>query len=91
MKALGTKIIGIWDDHDYGKNDAGKEFELKHETRELFLDYIEEPMDSIRRLDKNSTIHQDYIIQHNDFMVHVILLDNRFEYDKVTTDKLGQQ
>ena len=23
--------------------------------------------------------------------VHVILLDNRFEYDKVTTDRLGEE
>ena len=25
-----SKIIGVWDDHDFGENDGGKEFELKH-------------------------------------------------------------
>ena len=23
MLKLGTKVIGVWDDHDYGLNDAG--------------------------------------------------------------------
>jgi len=58
MKKMGTKIIGVWDDHDYaGGNDGGMEFLLKHRVREIFLDFIEEPQDSARRLDKNSTIH----------------------------------
>jgi alkaline phosphatase D len=25
-----TKIVGVWDDHDYGKNDAGITFIGKH-------------------------------------------------------------
>ena len=54
MKQLGTKIIGTWDDHDYGINDGHSDFIFKHETREMFLDFIDEPIDSPRRLDKNS-------------------------------------
>lgn len=29
----GVSVIGTWDDHDYGLNDAGKELDIKHETR----------------------------------------------------------
>lgn len=92
MKGLGTRIIGVWDDHDFGLNDGHREFPLKHEVRELYLDFIEEPLDSVRRLEKNSTIHQDYVITSNDnkFLTHIILLDNRFEFDAVTRDHLGE-
>ena len=31
------QILATWDDHDYGKNDAGKEYPKKHESKEIFL------------------------------------------------------
>ena len=57
MMTKGTKVVGVWDDHDYGINDGGEEFPLKHETREMFLDFIGEPADSERRLDKEEGIY----------------------------------
>ena len=39
----GTKIIGVWDDHDYGLNNGDKNFPLKNEVRDIFLDFINEP------------------------------------------------
>jgi alkaline phosphatase D len=57
MQDLGTKVVGVWDDHDYGINDGGMEFSLKNETREMFLRFIREPQDSPRSMDKNSPIH----------------------------------
>ena len=89
MQANGTQVIGVWDDHDYGVNDGGEDYELKHITRDIFLDFINEPVDSPRRLDKDSAIHQDYIIEHNNFKTHIILLDNRFKYNKLKKDRLG--
>ena len=38
-----------YDDHDYGKNDAGVEFEMKDESQQLFLDFLDVPKDSPRR------------------------------------------
>ena len=35
-----TKIIGTWDDHDYGLNNGGSDFKRKDEYREMFLDFI---------------------------------------------------
>jgi alkaline phosphatase D len=29
----------IWDDHDYGPNDAGKSYQLKDESRRVFMNY----------------------------------------------------
>ena len=49
MRELGTQVIGVWDDHDFGVNDGGMTFIYKNYTREWFLDFLEEPSDSIRR------------------------------------------
>ena len=39
----------IWDDHDYGLNDAGKEYAYKEDAEQLFLDFWNIPEDDIRR------------------------------------------
>ena len=33
----------IWDDHDYGPNDAGKDYILKNESRDIFMNYSLNP------------------------------------------------
>ena len=45
-----TKIIGVYDDHDYGANNEDVNFPAKQITREAFLDFIKEPVDSERRI-----------------------------------------
>jgi phosphodiesterase/alkaline phosphatase D-like protein len=45
-----TKVVGVWDDHDMGLDNVGSEFAGKDVTRDLFLDFIDEPADSERRL-----------------------------------------
>lgn len=42
------QVIGTWDDHDYGLNDAGKEFSGKNMTQKLLLDFLDEAPDSPR-------------------------------------------
>ena len=34
-----THFLAVWDDHDYGKNDAGKEYPMKEESKNIFLDF----------------------------------------------------
>ena len=57
MQDQGTRVIGVWDDHDYGINDGGKDFKLKNQTRDVFLDFVGEPEDSARRLQVDTSIH----------------------------------
>ena len=45
----GTPVIGVWDDHDYGVNDGGKSFKYRLQSQKMFLDFVEEPLDSVRR------------------------------------------
>src|SRR5215211_6654235 len=42
-------MIGTWDDHDYGKNDAGVEWEHKDEAQQAFLDFFGVGKDDARR------------------------------------------
>jgi alkaline phosphatase D len=44
-----AQVIGTWDDHDYGLNDAGKEFGGKVTSQRLLLDFLDEAEDSSRR------------------------------------------
>ena len=74
-------IIGIWDDNDYGLNNGGRRFTEKDLKRELWLDFIGEPNDSERRLQKGTPIYQDYFLTKADLLVQVILLDNRYDSD----------
>ena len=61
-----STIIGVWDDHDYGSNDAGRRFKLKDQNRDLFLDFIGEPSDTERRTQKGTPIYQDYFVTKGD-------------------------
>jgi alkaline phosphatase D len=41
-------ILGTWDDHDYGKNDGGAEYEERTFSQQEFLRFLDEPADSVR-------------------------------------------
>ena len=36
-------IIPIWDDHDYGLNDAGREYKMKEASAQLFFEAFNFP------------------------------------------------
>ena len=86
-----TNVVGVWDDHDYGLNNAGKYFKHKTLTQQLWLDFIDEPLDSPRR--KRDGIYESYYVGDSS-MVKVILLDVRFSKDEQSVfgggDMLGQ-
>lgn len=70
-----TRILATWDDHDYGWNDAGKWYPFKEASKQIFLDFFEEPMDSERR--KHEGIYTSYDFASNGKKLQIILLDNR--------------
>ena len=78
-----TEIIGVWDDHDYGLNDGGKEWDVKDEKKELMLDFLDEPENSPRLKHNGVYISYDYSLKggHD---VKVILLDGRYFRDTLT-------
>lgn len=76
----------IWDDHDYGPNDAGKSFIFKEESRQIFKNYSTNPSYG----EDGRGIYTQF--SYND--VDVFLTDDRYfrSHDdmKDTTDALGK-
>ena len=71
-----TKIIGTWDDHDCGMNDADKYFSKKKERMGLHLDFLDVPKTDPRRTRQG--VYNSYIVDNR---VKVILLDVRYNRD----------
>lgn len=77
-------VLGTWDDHDYGDNDAGKEFPKRVESQQVFLDFIDEPEVSPRRKQEGVYGLRDFGPEGK--QVRVILLDTRYHRDPIGSD-----
>jgi alkaline phosphatase D len=69
-------MLATWDDHDFGKNDAGVEYPHKDESQQLHLDFFGVPKDSPRRAQKG--VYNSAVIGPEGGRVQVILLDLRY-------------
>ncbi len=89
--ATGTPIIGTYDDHDFGANDAGKEYPKKAEAKQYFLDFLNEPKDSPRR--NQPGIYTSYRFGPEGKRVKVILTDTRYNRESpgAEADILGKE
>ncbi|KEO71699.1 alkaline phosphatase D family protein [Anditalea andensis] len=76
-----SKIIGVWDDHDYGINDGGIHYTQKDSSQQLMLDFLDEAKDSPRR--KQKGVYASYTYGVGDNKVKVILLDTRYHRDTI--------
>jgi alkaline phosphatase D len=72
-----TLTIGIWDDHDFGENDAGAEYPQKEASRQIMLDYFNVPKDSPRRT-RVDGIYTSHVLTQADITVQIILPDLRW-------------
>lgn len=79
-----TKILAIWDDHDYGVNDGGAEFPAKEHAKKLMLDFWGEPKDSLRRSRPDGGIYTSYWLEDDGKRVHIILPDLRWNRTPLT-------
>lgn len=69
-------VLATWDDHDYGKNDAGVEYSQKVASQKEFLQFFREPADSPRW--KRPGVYHSYVFGPRGKRVQVILLDTRY-------------
>lgn len=74
-----TPVIGTWDDHDYGANDAGKENPLRVQSQVELLDFLGEPQGSERR--RQEGVYASYTYGEAPNRTKVILLDTRYHRD----------
>jgi len=69
-------ILATWDDHDFGKNDAGSDYSKKREAQRIFSDFWGDPLSSPRR--QREGIYDAHIFGPKDKRVQIILLDTRY-------------
>jgi len=74
-----ARVIGTWDDHDYGRNNAGKEFPKRAESQQALLDFLNDPADSPRRT--QAGVYTTADLGSEPYRVRVILLDTRYHRD----------
>ncbi len=68
------RVMATWDDHDFGKNDAGKEYLRKEESRKAFSKFFGLP-------EREDGIYSARTFGPEGKRVRVILLDTRFNRD----------
>ncbi len=79
-------VIGVWDDHDYGVNDGGKEYPRRKESQQIMLDFIDvSKTDPIR---KQEGVYSSHTYGKKGQRVKVILLDGRYFRDPLK--KIGK-
>ena len=82
-------VIGIWDDHDYGKNDGDKTYPKRASSKLLMLEFLDVPPDAEVR--KREGAYQSYTLGKPGRQVKFILLDERYFRDELVKDTLTSQ
>ena len=70
------RVMATWDDHDFGKKDAGKEYDRKEESRKAFAKFFGVP-------DRPDGIYSSRDFGPEGKRVRVILLDTRYNRDSL--------
>jgi len=77
MELLETcPVMAVWDDHDYGVNDAGADYPKRAEAQKVFVDFWGDAPDSPRR--QRPGVYDSQIFGPEGKRVQVILLDTRY-------------
>ena len=70
-----SRVMATWDDHDYGLNDGGRDYGPSERSKEVFLDFFDEPLESERRRRKG--IYTSTMLGDDDHRLQIIMLDLR--------------
>lgn len=84
-----TPVIGTWDDHDYGLNDGGAEFTAREASQQEFLNFLDVPGDSPRRLREGVYASHSYTIDGGS--VKILVLDTRYFRSALKPDTTGKK
>jgi alkaline phosphatase D len=82
-------IMATLDDHDMGANDAGADYPKIRESKEEFLRWLDEPVDSPRR--QRAGVYESNIFGPPGKRVQVILLDTRTFRGPLNRGSAGQK
>ena len=84
-----TEITGTWDDHDYGLNDGGVEWEFKDSVQQILLDFFKVDKKDPRRIQKG--IYHSKVLKVKDKSIKIIVLDTRYFRTGLTRDPSGEK
>ena len=88
MMNLDFPFQAIWDDHDYGMNDAGVDYPYKKQSKELFLSFWNVPLHDIRRTREG--LYFDLMYKINNKKLQILFLDTRtFRDSLMLSDDFG--
>ena len=82
-----TVMMATWDDHDYGANDAGKEFEFREQSREVFMDFYGFSQDDPIRAHEG--IYHSRVFEGDGKTLRIIMLDTRYNRDALERRKMA--
>lgn len=68
-------VLATWDDHDYGVNDGGRDFEKREESRKIFLDFWRRDQPSV---EPHEGVYDAAVYGPAGRRVQIILLDTRY-------------
>lgn len=71
-----TQLMATWDDHDYGANDAGRDWVHKEASAQAFHDFLGTPPEAAVR--HQAGVYQARVFGPPGKRVQVIMLDTRF-------------
>ncbi len=69
-------VVGTWDDHDFGADDAGADYPMKRESQQVFLDFFEVSKNDPRR--QQEGVYSSSLFGPVGRRVQLILLDTRY-------------
>jgi alkaline phosphatase D len=84
-----TQVIGVYDDHDYGANDAGKSFPKKKQSKKCLMDFLDVPAKAPVR--QREGAYNSYTFGKGAQTVKVIILDTRYFRDSLVPDPTKQR
>lgn len=79
-----AQIVGVYDDHDYGKNDACKDYPMKRGSKKCLMDFLDIPLNSPVR--KRDGAYQSYTFGKGAQRIKVIIMDLRWFRDPLVAD-----
>ncbi|MEM8783459.1 MAG: alkaline phosphatase D family protein [Planctomycetota bacterium] len=85
-----TPVLATWDDHDYGLNDAGKEWHMKDVAKDYFMAFYGIPDDAPMRTQHDGIYHAATVGPEGK-RVQFILLDTRTFRDELTRHPKGRE
>ncbi len=82
-----TPVLATWDDHDFGENDAGRDYPMREQSRQLFCDFWGEPADSPRRT--RDGIYTSVTLGPAGQRLQIVLPDVRFNRTPTVKTDMG--